>query len=433
MNIPVVVFWMRRDLRLHDNCALYNALQSGLSVLPVFIFDTQILSDLPENDSRVGFIYNNLQHINKELTKLNSALYITKSAPLQAFAELLQTFNIKGVYTNSDYEPYAITRDNEVKDFLHKQGVYFNTYKDQVIFETNEILKSDGKPYTVYTAYMNKWMEKFSPEMCNPYIYQLNKNRFYNADFNFPGLKELGFVKSNQKVPEYNLTSEFLTNYENTRNVLAFGGTNISTYLRFGLLSVRKMIYLGIQHNKVFLKELIWREFFMQILYHFPEVITKSFKPQYDKIIWINNFSDFDRWKNGETGYPVVDAAMIELNTTGLMHNRARMITASFLCKHLLIDWRWGEAYFASKLLDFELSSNNGNWQWAAGTGCDAAPYFRIFNPLIQQQKFDPENIYLRKWLDKNYLNRIITPVIDHKYARERALTHYKKFLNQAS
>lgn len=424
-NNGISIFWFRRDLRLEDNIGLFKALKSGLPVLPIFIFDDDILEDLPKNDARVSFIYASLKNIHLKLKKKNSSLLIKKGGVAEVWRELIAEFDIKKVFFNRDYEPYAIQRDKEVSTFLESYKIEVFNYKDQVVFEENDILKADGKPYAVYTPYKNKWLAKLNEDrFLNTTDNKIFWNNFYQYETLFPTLETIGFVKSKQKVHSPNLT--ILSDYHLNRDFPSKNGTShLSPHLRFGTVSVRRLVKIALEENAIFLSELIWREFFMQILFHFPKVVTNNFKSKYDGIKWRDHKDDFKRWCEGKTGYPMVDAGMRELNETGYMHNRVRMITAGFLCKHLLIDWRWGEAYFAEKLLDYELSSNNGNWQWASGTGCDAAPYFRVFNPTIQLKKFDKDLKYIRKWIpefDFGYPE----PMIDHKFARERALTAYK-------
>ena len=424
-NNEISIFWFRRDLRLEDNVALNTALESGLPVLPIFIFDDEILEDLPKNDARVTFIYDSLKNIHLLLKKKNSSLSIKKGKTFEVWIELISEFNVKKVFFNRDYEPYAIKRDKEISTLLKSNSIEVSDYKDQVIFEKNEIVKADENPYTVYTPYKNKWLEKFKQEKLTlTNSEKVQWNQFYTYETLFPTLESIGFKRSKQKVYPTNLN--VVSEYDKYRDFPAENGTSyLSPHLRFGTVSIRKLVSLAYEKNAVFLSELIWREFFMQILFHFPKVITNNFKSKYDGINWRDNKADFNRWCNGTTGYPLIDAGMRELNETGYMHNRVRMVTASFLCKHLLIDWKWGEAYFAEKLLDYELSSNNGNWQWAAGTGCDAAPYFRIFNPTTQLKKFDKDLKYTRKWIpefDFGYPE----PMVDHKFARQRALEGYK-------
>lgn len=420
----ITIFWFRRDLRLSDNCALHHALQSIFPVLPIFIFDENIIDELPQDDARLTFIYDSLSSINSELAIHSSGLLCLKGKPIEVWKNLIEKHEINAVYTNEDYEPYAIQRDQQVAELLEKSGINFLSFKDQVIFEKDEILKQDGKPYTVYTPFKNKWLEKFHDGLLTDYKVDL-WDHYLKFISNFPSIEDLGIEKSTIEVLPYNLS--VVGDYENTRNFPAIVGTSsLSPHLRFGTVSIREIVS-KVKSNGAFLNELIWREFFMQILCHFPNVVQHNFSRKYDGIQWRNNEEEFDKWKNGKTGYPIVDAGMRELNATGYMHNRVRMVVASFLCKHLLIDWRWGEAYFAVKLLDYELSANNGNWQWSAGTGCDAAPYFRIFNPTEQVKKFDPELKYIRKWVtDLDDLTYPL-PIVEHKFARERALKVYKE------
>ncbi|CAM1360033.1 Deoxyribodipyrimidine photolyase [Tenacibaculum litoreum] len=427
MEDKVSIFWFRRDLRLEDNKGLHEALQSGNKVVPLFIFDEDILESLPKNDARVTFIHETLQNLDEELKKHKSSLLVKKGKPLAIWKKLTEEYIIEKVYTNKDYEPYAIKRDKEVEDFLVSKGITFNAFKDQVTFEENEVLKNDGTPYTVFTPYKNKWLQNFS-EKRDTQEFTIGFVNFYQFSFEFPSLVYIGFEESMIKVKPYNLSN--LEVYDEVRDFPAEDKTSyLSPYLRFGLVSTRKMIRFALKTNQIFLSELIWREFFMQILYHFPKVVTQNFKQKYDAVPWRNNEEEFKKWCEGKTGYPMVDAGMRELNKTGYMHNRVRMITAGFLCKHLLIDWRWGEAYFAEKLLDYDLSANNGNWQWAAGTGCDAAPYFRVFNPESQLKKFDKDLQYVRKWVKDFDELTYPQPMVEHKFARERAISTYKNAL----
>lgn len=432
----VTIFWFRRDLRLDDNVGFLAALKSDHKVLPIFIFDTHILSKLPEDDARVTFIFETLQKMRKELQDAwNSSLAMFHGTPKAIFKELIETYDIESVYTNRDYEPYARERDGEIEELLASQDIPFKTYKDQVIFETSEVLKDDGDPYVVYTPYKNKWKETFDKDKhleihcTNSYLDNLIENtRLPNLT-----LSDLGFKKSDIEVPDFTVTPTLINNYEDTRNYPAKenGTSRLGPHLRFGTASVRKMIKKAInEDNEVFWSELIWREFFMQILWHFPHTKDKAFKPKYDRIQWRNKEEEFEKWKNGQTGYALVDAGMRELNATGYMHNRVRMLVACFLCKHLLIDWRWGEAYFAEKLLDYDMSANVGNWQWAAGSGVDAAPYFRIFNPMTQVDKFDKQKEYINKWVPELQELNYPDKMVDHKMARERCLETYKEALN---
>lgn len=427
----IAVFWFRRDLRMEDNTALLAALGSGNPVLPIFIFDHHILDELPEDDPRVTFIYKQLKKIHLFLLEQNSSLRVFKGDPLKVWKSLLNQYKVKAVYVNKDYEPYARQRDLEVHKVLQNKGVVFQKFKDQVIFEESEIVKNDGNPYTVFTPYKKKWLEEFRKKASlilpreDPGVVGTGGGGYLQVSSTFPSLESLGFVPSQVQVRPYDLS--YLDQYAELRNVPAADATSyLSPHLRFGTLSIRKLISTLGPSNEVFLSELIWREFFMQILFHFPRVVSQSFKPKYQGIAWRNDPEDFELWCKGLTGYPMVDAGMRQLNTSGYMHNRVRMVTASFLCKHLLIDWRWGESYFARKLLDYELSSNNGNWQWAAGTGCDAAPYFRVFNPTEQQRKFDADLQYVKKWIPEYGTPDYPKPMIEHRFARNRALQSYK-------
>jgi deoxyribodipyrimidine photo-lyase len=424
--MKISIFWYRRDLRLEDNTGLFEALNENENVLPIFIFDDSILDELPEDDARVNFIYESLSKINKQLNNHQASIQIFKGQIDDVWEKLVTTYDIQKVYSNKDYEPYAIKRDQKIKEFLNSKGIEMKTFKDQVIFEEDEIVKADGKPYTVFTPYKRKWLEKFTKVNLNLIA---DFDNFYKKIIDFPTLNQLGLKNSPLKVKNYSLKN--VSTYSETRNFPNLDSTSyLSPHLRFGTISVRQIITELKNKSETFLSELIWREFFMQIIFHFPHVVTKNFRPKYDGIQWVNNKEDYDNWCQGKTGYPLVDAGMRQLNETGYMHNRVRMVTAGFLCKHLLIDWRYGEAYFAKKLLDYELSSNNGNWQWAAGTGCDAAPYFRIFNPIEQLKKFDKTLTYTKKWVKDFDTLEYPKPIVDHKYARNRALEAYKKGIN---
>ena len=422
------IFWFRRDLRLDDNVGFFHALNSNENVLPIFIFDEDILSQLPNDDHRVTFIHQLLSKMQNSLKEINKSLAIFHGKPIDVFKKLISENKINTVYTNHDYEPYARKRDKELNQLFISQNIEFKTSKDQVIFEKSEVTKDDGLPYVVFTPYSRKWKENFSKIKLLDY----NSEKFFGnlASHSYPflSLKEIGFSASKTQLSPYDSSEKLIDKYEETRNFPATPGTSmIGAYLRFGAISIRKMIKEAKKsENETFLKELIWREFFMQILWHFPHTINKSFKEKYDHIVWDNNEDLFHKWCKGKTGYPFVDAGMRELNATGHMHNRVRMIVASFLCKHLLIDWRWGETYFAQKLFDYEQSSNVGNWQWAAGSGVDAAPYFRIFNPTEQIKKFDKDLKYIKKWIPELETKMYPDPIVEHKFARERCLKVYK-------
>ena len=424
----MTVFWFRRDLRLKDNTGLFEALSADNNILPIFIFDKNILSELPKDDPRVIFIHKLLEDINTELKKYKKSLAVFHDTPENVFKKLVKDHDITAVFTNHDYEPYALQRDKKIRQLLEDKGIDFKSFKDQVIFEKDQIVKDDGKPYVVYTPYMKKWKEAFNRQPVQIHHPENKLENIVSHSYPFLSLKDMVFIQSEMKPATYYLTESLITEYKDTRDFPAVDGTShISPYLRFGAVSIRELVKKASENNKeTFLNELIWREFFMQILWHFPETVTKSFRPKYDNIKWRNNETEFKAWCGGKTGYPIVDAGMRELNTTGTMHNRVRMVVASFLCKHLLIDWRWGEAYFAEKLFDYEQSSNIGNWQWAAGSGVDAAPYFRIFNPSEQVKKFDKEFKYIRKWVPE-FQDIEYRPIVDHKEACERALRIYKE------
>lgn len=430
---PVSIFWFRRDLRLHDNHGFYQALKNSNAVLPVFIFDKNILEQLSDKrDKRVSFIHQTLKSLNDELIKHGSSLFVLHDEPLKAFKIICDSFSVKAVFTNHDYESYAIERDSRIKEWLQSKNISYHSFKDQVIFEKNEVMKFDGTPYTIFTPYSKIWKQKLAEEKIKTFPSEnLLANLFKTKPFHFLSINEIGFEKTESEIPSPEINKQIISNYHVTRNFPAVKGTSkLSIHLRFGTVSIRELATNALRLNEDWLNELIWRDFFMMILFHFPHVTERSFKKKYESIEWRNNETEFEKWCIGETGYPIVDAGMRELNETGFMHNRVRMVVASFLTKHLLIDWRWGEAYFAEKLLDYELSSNNGNWQWAAGCGCDAAPYFRIFNPAEQTKRFDPEMKYIKKWIP-NFTSDYLSPIIEHDFARKRALDVFKKSLQE--
>ena len=432
MRNSVTFFWFRRDLRLEDNTALYHALVSGKPVIPLFIFDTNILDKLEDKeDKRVEFIHQQLLRLNKQLISLGASLLVKHGDPLQIWKELNTSYTIHEIYANHDYEPYGIERDENVKTYFNTFDIPFLTYKDMVIFERDEVVKDDGKPYSVFTPYSRKWMAKLDAKSLNSSPTEKHFDNFLKTEHTgVPSLHDIGFKKTGFVFLLPNIDETLIKNYSETRNVPAINGTShLSIHLRFGTLSIRKLAASALSLSFTFLNELMWREFYQMILWHFPNVIDQSFKPVYDKLKWRNNEDEFECWCTGKTGYPLVDAGMRELNETGFMHNRVRMVTASFLTKHLLIDWRWGEAYFAKKLLDFELASNNGGWQWAAGTGSDAAPYFRIFNPAEQAKKFDGDFEYINRWVPELNSKDYPSPIVEHSFARERCLQAYKAVL----
>ncbi|MCK6617484.1 MAG: DNA photolyase family protein [Cyclobacteriaceae bacterium] len=425
INPAVTLFWFRRDLRLQDNAGLYHALKDNNNVLPIFIFDTEILDKLEdENDARVEFIHQSLEHLKKELENLGGSLAVFHGNPVKIFNDL----NPKAVYTNHDYEPYGNQRDGAVKKILEEKGARFSSYKDIVIFEKDEIVKDDGSPYTVYTPYSKKWKGALNNFYSKSYpVEKYTGNLLKIKPLPLPELSAIGFKKSGIVFPERKIKQAVIEKYHLQRDIPGIEGTSrLSVHLRFGTVSIRKLVQVALKKNEKWLNELIWRDFYHMILWHFPHVVTQAFKPIYDQIEWRNDPEDFKAWCEGKTGYPIVDAGMRELNATGYMHNRVRMIVASFLTKHLLIDWRWGEAYFAKKLLDFDLAANNGGWQWAAGSGCDAAPYFRVFNPYIQTEKFDPDRTYIKRWVPEVDTPAYPKPIVDHNLARERVLAAYK-------
>ncbi|MBC7391428.1 MAG: deoxyribodipyrimidine photo-lyase [Opitutaceae bacterium] len=433
MGKELVVFWFRRDLRLQDNAGLYYALKGGFNVLPLFIFDTQILFKLDDKtDRRVSFIYNQILELDKEIQSFGSSLLVLYGDPLKLFSDVIKEYKVRTVYANHDYEPYAKERDFQIMQLLLENGISFKTYKDQTIFEKDEILSGSGKPYTVFTPYSKTWLAKLNEF----YISSYPTMKFLGNFFKWSGkpvisLEEMGFSSTSEIFPLKTIKQELLDKYTADRDYPAKEGTSrLGVHLRFGTISIRVLAQKARELNPTYLGELIWRDFYMQILWHFPQVEHHAFKPDYDKIRWRNNEMEFDAWCNGHTGYPIVDAGMRQLNATGFMHNRVRMIVASFLTKHLLIDWRWGEAYFAKKLLDFDLSANNGGWQWAAGTGTDASPYFRVFNPRLQTEKFDPKLDYIRKWVPEFQDPGYPKPIVDHVFARERCLMAYKEALS---
>ncbi len=448
----VSIFWFRRDLRLDDNAGLYHALKSGTPVLPIFIFDENILEQLQDkDDARVHFLHTCVHELQQKLQAIGSSILVKYGRPEKIWQELSNEYTIDSVFTNHDYEPYALERDRAIQNILAKKNISFHTFKDHVIFEKLEVTKNDGLPYTVFTPYSRKWRAKLESKAAvknkvNPektdlsYYLQSYPNHLYFDKFRktekhttIPSLDTMGFQSSSIEIPSQTVAQGIIRNYDKTRNFPAINGTSkLGIHFRFGTISVREKARKAMALNQTYVNELIWRDFYAQILANFPHVVQNPFRAKYDYIDWRNNEEDFEKWCAGQTGYPIVDAGMRELNATGYMHNRVRMIVASFLTKHLLLDWRWGEAYFARKLLDFDLASNNGGWQWAAGCGTDAAPYFRVFNPYSQQSKFDKDFEYIKKWVPEYGTDAYPSAMVEHKFARERCLTSYKSGLAKA-
>ena len=429
----VSIFWFRRDLRLQDNAGLYHALKSGNPVLPIFIFDRNILDKLEDKkDRRVEFIHGVISEMQSELNKLGSTLLVKYGTPEEIFPALLNEYDVSAIYTNHDYETYAHVRDNSICEYAMTEGVEFKTYKDQVIFEKNEVLSGAGTPYTVFTPYSRKWKDKLNEFYLKSYPNEAYFDNFLKTDkIEIPSLESMGFTKVGRHFPSKEVRESIVKNYAEKRDFPGIEGTSrLSVHLRFGTVSIRELARKAKDLSETWLSELIWRDFYFNILFHFPHIGQgQAFRREYEKIEWRNNEKEFQLWCEGKTGYPIVDAGMRELNTTGFMHNRVRMIVASFMIKHLLIDWRWGEAYFAQKLIDFDLSANNGGWQWAAGSGCDAAPYFRVFNPRLQTEKFDKNLDYIKKWVPELNSLDYPQPIVDHDFARKRVLEVYQKAL----
>lgn len=437
--MKISIFWFRRDLRLFDNAGLYHALRGNHPVIPIFIFDRNILDELPEKDARVAYLHRELEEMKTALQDLGSDLKVYYGYPEEVWQGIFEEFEVGSVFVNRDYEPYALERDEAVRKIASKNNANYHDYKDHVIFEKDEVLKADGGAYTVFSPYSRRWMERLESRIEDGVSYYLKPYPCEDYYSNFhcfkaralPELKEMGFSKSDIEIPPKEVSRDLIKKYSDQRNFPGIRGTSrLGIHFRFGTLSIRDKAQKALSLSKTYLNELIWRDFYSQILGHYPHVVDSPFRPQYDRIPWRDDERDFMAWCEGRTGYPIVDAGMRELNQSGFMHNRVRMITASFLTKHLLIDWRKGEAYFAEKLLDYDLASNNGGWQWAAGSGTDAAPYFRIFNPTSQQEKFDKDLKYIKKWVPEFGTSKYPDPIVDHKFARERCLETYKSALN---
>ncbi len=426
---PVNFFWHRRDLRVEDNHGLYEALRADEPTVPVFIFDRNILDRLEDrDDARVTFIHQELQRVKAAYEAAGGSILIGYGKPEEVWAKWLGEYSVTKVCTNEDYEPYARERDAAIARLCNRHGTSFQAFKDHVIFEKDEVVKDNGSPYVVYTPYSQMWKRQLPTCSLSGYSSEKELNGLLRMDPQpMVTLEGMGFEKSDLPIPDRDLDGNIVKHYHETRDLPAKRGTTrMSVHLRFGTVSIRELTRKALALNEKYLNELIWRDFYQAIIWHFPRVVGHAFRPGYDHIRWENNEEHFRKWCRGETGYAIVDAGMRELNTTGFMHNRVRMIVASFLTKHLLIDWRWGEAYFARKLLDFELASNNGGWQWAAGSGVDAAPYFRVFNPELQMIKFDPQRAYVKQWVTE-FQELSYKPIIDHKMARQRAIERYKE------
>ena len=429
MDRKMNIFWHRRDLRIEDNAGLFKALKGGGPVQPLFIFDKNILNELPKDDQRVLFIYQQIKALKEAYKKLGADLWVFYDKPENVYKTLVKEYSLEKVFSNRDYEPYAKDRDKTIYEILNQNGVEFVGAKDHVIFEKDEVLKDDGNPYKVFTPYMRKWKAKLNGFFLSSYPVEKYRDNFRKSDQKkLITLGEMGFNNEQiQDFPSKEFPKSIVENYHETRDYPAQRGTSrLSLHLRFGTISIRELTRFAIKHNEKYLNELVWRDFYQMIIHHFPKSVNTAFKPEYDKLKWRNNTEEFELWCKGKTGYPLVDAGMRELNETGFMHNRVRMVVASFLTKHLLIDWRWGEAYFAEKLLDFELASNVGGWQWAASSGVDAQPYFRVFNPTSQFDKFDKEEKYVKRWVREYGTSKYPEPIVDHKFARERVLAAFK-------
>lgn len=436
MMKEVSIFWFRRDLRLEDNAGLWKALKSGHPVVPIFIFDRNILDKLEDKfDARVSFLHQRLTELQSQLSGMGSSLHVFYGTPVEAMNTLSQTYTVRSVFLNRDYEPYARERDEFVFNYWSEQEIPVVGAKDHVIFEKNEVVKADGTPYLVFSPYGKAWRKKLTDYHAKAYPNaKYFENFFKQQPIAIPSLESMGFRATEVSLPSSNVDESIIKTYDATRNFPANerGTTRLGMHLRFGSISVRSLLRKGLVGNDTFVNELIWRDFFQMALYYFPDSREKAIKPKYDLIPWETNMEHFKAWCDGRTGYPIVDAGMRELNTTGYMHNRVRMIVASFLTKHLLIDWRLGERYFAEKLLDFDLASNIGGWQWASGSGLDAAPYFRVFNPTSQLEKFDKQLTYVKRWVPEYGTAQYPEPIVEHKWARERCLDRFKTALANA-
>lgn len=429
----LTLFWHRRDLRAHDNAGLNAALTANSNVQPIFIFDSSILNRLPNEDKRVDFIHDALIKLDKAYQKLGTRLWVYYGNPLEIYQQLTQEYSVQSIYTNRDYESYAKVRDKGIFEFLESKGIPFIGKKDHVLFEKNEVLKADKTPYTVFTPYSKIWKNQLTNFYHKAYPIDKHQSNFHKTDVVvWDSVYDNGFTATNTPFNAPDFNKSIIKNYKENRDFPAKNGTTqLSVHLRFGTVSIRECVAKALEiQSETWLNELIWRDFYQTILFHFPHVEVSCFRSKYEKVVWEKNEEHFTAWCKGKTGYPMVDAGMRELNETGFMHNRVRMVVASFLTKHLLLDWRWGEAYFAEKLLDFDLASNNGGWQWAAGCGTDAAPYFRVFNPTAQLERFDKNLVYVKKWVSEFGTTEYPEPIVEHKFARQRALDRYKEALS---
>jgi|SRR6476661_159510 len=430
--MKICLFWHRRDLRIHDNAGLAAALDSGLPVLPLFIYDSDILTQLPDKaDARLTFIYDQVERLATETETAGGTFLARYGRPAEVLAQLADELDIAAVHTNEDYEPYARQRDGEVGEMLAQRGIAFYLYKDQVVFAKDDIMTKSGTVPKVFGAYHKAYLERLTDELLLPYGSQdafraENLHRLTKAQAGTrPTLEELGFERREQYSPTVELPAEdVVRNYHRTRDTPALtnGTTRLSVQLRFGTVSVRQAMRQARALNPKLLAEIIWRDFFMMLLWHFPGTATEAYDPKMRAIPYRNNEDEFRAWCEGHTGYPLVDAGMRELNATGYLPNRVRMTVAGFLVKHLFIDWRWGERYFADKLLDYELAINVGNWQWMAGTGAVAAPWFRVYSPQNQLEQVDPELKYVKSWVPELGTAGYPAPIVEHKFARDRAV-----------
>lgn len=470
-TLDQALVWFRRDLRLDDQAALYHALRQARRVFCVFVLDTVILDALPRADRRVQFILQALQGLDAQLRAQGGALIVRHAPAAEEIPRLAAELGVQAVFANHDDEPQALARDATVAQALAAQGRAWHSFKDHVIFERSELLTGAGKPYAVFTPYKNAWLKKVDEFYLRAYPVARYAEALASHALaqGVPSLADIGFQDAG--LAEHlaadkaeALFEDFLhriDRYDQARDFPALKGPSyLSVHLRFGTLSIRRLareawqrMAAGERGAEVWLSELIWRDFYHQVMHHWPHAMGGAFRPEYDKIVWEQGPEAerlFGAWCRGETGYPLVDAAMHQLNSTGYMHNRLRMVTASFLIKDLGVDWRWGERYFAEQLLDFDLAANNGGWQWAASSGCDAQPYFRIFNPVSQSEKFDPEGRFIRRYLPQlaalppklvhapwlagplEAPDDYAPPLVRHDEARQRTLARYEVVKSRA-